>query len=165
MPRHSRSQLNEVAGEAATAAMRLLPLDRDQADALGPRPWAPAATTLVLLATALIAAPTAPSGAARVERLFYQTGVSTRRTCHWARDAARCRNAATAAKRTRSFRFTGTPLQGPRISCCSCGKRARRRIAAVSAPVIEKRKRRALYGPKAAAVRKATHSKCAGVSQ
>lgn len=76
MPRHSRSQLNEVAGEAATAAMRLLPLDRDQADALGPRPWAPAATTLVLLATALVAAPPASSGAARVERLFYQTGTS-----------------------------------------------------------------------------------------
>lgn len=122
MPRHSRSQLNEVAGEAATAAMRLLPLDRDQADALGPRPWAPAATTLVLLATALIAAPPAPSEAARVERLFYQTGVSTRRTCHRARDTERCRNAA--AKHARYFGFTGTPLQGPRISCCSCGKRA-----------------------------------------
>ncbi|KAL3204810.1 hypothetical protein MRX96_041191 [Rhipicephalus microplus] len=66
-------QLNEVAGGATTAAMRLLPLtDRDQAEALGSSRTAPA-TTLVLLA-ALLAAPPALSSGARVERLFYQSG-------------------------------------------------------------------------------------------
>ncbi|KAH6939066.1 hypothetical protein HPB50_015708 [Hyalomma asiaticum] len=68
-------QLNEVAGGATTAAMRLLPLtDRDQAEALGSSRTAPA-TTLVLLA-ALLAAPPVLSSGARVERLFYQSGNS-----------------------------------------------------------------------------------------
>ncbi|KAH8041081.1 hypothetical protein HPB51_013741 [Rhipicephalus microplus] len=68
-------QLNEVAGGATTAAMRLLPLtDRDQAEALGSSRTAPA-TTLVLLA-ALLAAPPALSSGARVERLFYQSGLT-----------------------------------------------------------------------------------------
>lgn len=58
--------------------MRLLPLtDRDQAEALGSsRPPTATAATLVLL-VALLAAPPALSSGARVERLFYQSGVSS----------------------------------------------------------------------------------------